>query len=494
MLRDLTNTEIKFFLLSLILAGCAPSFHDIKLRDADSAVPGKYDLAQTKESEKESTNALSSAQKTPTTTSSASINWKDFFKDKGLTSLIEIALKKNQELSILEQEILISKNEIMAREGEYLPKVSASGGAGIEKVGKYTSQGASDAANGVAENLPNLSLGLSASWEVDVWGKLHNAAKAALYEYLASVEGRNFMVTHLVAEIAESYYELMALHKKVEILEQNIELQERALEIVRLQKKAARVTELAVKRFEAEVLKNQSRRYALKQQIIEKENQLNFLAGRFPQPIGLDSTDLINLVPKTVESGVPSQLLENRPDVKQAELELKAAKLDVDVAKARFYPSISIEAGLGYQSFNSKYLFTTPDSMFYNLAANLTVPLLNRKGIEADYLSAGSKQLQSVYHFERTILTAYTDVENQLNRVENLRHTFELKTQQVEMLNASISISDTLFKAARCDYMEVLLTRRDALEAQMELVEVKQEQLSAVVNLYQALGGGWKEQ
>lgn len=300
------------------------------------------------------------------------------------------------------------------------------------------------------------------------------------------------MVTRLVAEIAEQYYEVMALLKKKEILKQNIEIQQQALEIVRLQKTAARVTELAVKPFEAEVLKNQSRLYTLNQDIFQKQNRLNFLIGRFPQDLDFQNKDFNKLEIAEVKNGIPSQLLENRPDVKKAEAELEAAKLNVEVARARFYPAFSIEAGVGYQAFNSNHLFTHPESMVYNLFGNLTVPLLNRQGIKADYFSAGNKQLQAVYNFEKTIINAFTEVANQVNRVHNLRNTYELKAKQVEALNASIEISDTLFKAARCDYLEVLTTRRDALEAQMDLVEVKQQQLAAAVDLYQALGGGWK--
>lgn len=484
---------------SLLVAGCAPSLEQLKIREADTTVPQSYDApgadAPKPDTAKSGTPDSPDTKATAKDTAkdAATFDWKGFFQDDSLRGLIAGALQKNQELAIVEQEILVAKNEIMSRQGEFLPKLGVKAGAGVERVGSFSSQGTSDAANALPEDLPNFSLGLFASWEVDIWKKLRNATKAALYNYLATVDGRNFTVTRLVAEMAEAYYELRGLHKKVEILEQNIELQKQALEIMRLEKKAARVTELAVKRFEAEVLKNQSRRYDLKQKIIEKENEVNFLAGRYPQPVKIDDTDFLSLVPQSVASGVPSKLLENRPDVRQAELELRAAKLNVEVARARFYPALSIEAGAGFQSFNTKHLFDTPGSLVYNLAANLAAPLLNRQGIKADYLSAGSKQLQAVYHFERTLLEAYTEVVNQLNKVENVRSTLELKQKQVEALKTAVEISNTLFRAARCDYMEVLLTRRDALEAQMELAETKQQQLAAGVRLYRALGGGWRE-
>ena len=228
----------------------------------------------------------------------------------------------------------IAQNEVTARRGEYLPKVAFRVGGGLEKVGTYTSQGASDEANGVPQHLPNFAFGFAASWEIDIWSKLRNATKAATLRYLASQEGRNFAVTMLVGELANSYYELVALDAQFEVMKQNIELQQSALAVVRLQKEAARVTELAVRRFEAEVLKNQSRQYTIQQQIVEAENRINFLLGRFPQRVDRSAQRFVELVPPVVHSGIPSQLLDNRPDVKQAQLELVAAELDVKVAKA----------------------------------------------------------------------------------------------------------------------------------------------------------------
>jgi len=171
---------------------------------------------------------------------------------------------------------------------------------------------------------------------------------------------------------------------------------------------------------------------------------------------------------------------------------MKAAQLDVKVAKAGFYPALSIEAGVGYESFNIKHLVATPESLLYNLAGNLTAPLLNRNVIAAEYRSANARQLQAVFNYERTLLQAFTDVANQLAKIKNLEQSFQLRSQQVAQLTSAIEVSSTLFQSARADYMEVLLTRRDALDAQMELIETKKQQLQAMVTVYQALGGGWQ--
>jgi len=431
------------------------------------------------------------------TTNMASVQWKDYFSDPYLNALIDTALENNQELNMVLQEINIANNEIRARKGEYLPFLNIKGGAGVDKVGRYTRNGALEANNDIRpgeefpEPLQDYMLGAYASWELDVWKKLRNAKKSAVFNYLATVEGKNFMVTQLVSEIANSYYELMALDNQLEILNQNIKIQKNALEIVKLQKQAAKATELAVKRFEAEVAKNQSLIYYIHQEITETENRINFLVGRYPQPIQRNSASFADLMPKPVEEGIPSQLLANRPDIRQAELELEGAKLDVKVAKAEFYPSFRITAGLGYQAFKGKYLFTSPESLLYSLAGDLVAPVVNRNAIKAAYKSANAKQIQTVYSYEQTILNAYIEVANQLAKINNLEQSYDMRSKQVNSLTESIDISNNLFRNARADYMEVLLTQRDALEAKMELIETKMQQMNAMVNIYQALGGGW---
>lgn len=459
-------------LMMTLMTGCIPALVQ-QPRPANKTVPDSFGS---------STDTDTAAQ----------IKWSEFFSDPKLASLIEIALKNNQELNIVALEMDIAKNEVMSRQGEQFPKVRAQMGAGIEKVGKYTSQGVSDEAHGVPEHLPDFGLGIFASWEIDVWSKLRNATKAATLRYLSSVEGRKFAVTVLVGEIANDYYELMALDSQLIVLQQNIALQKEALERVRLQMEAAKVTSLAVVRFEAEVLKNESRQYAIEQRIVATENHLNFLVGRFPQRVERDSQGFEKLVPVAVHAGLPSQLLENRPDVKRAELEMAAAELDVQVAKASFYPALDISVGVGARSFDILRLITTPASLIYNAAADLVAPILNRKALTATYYSANSKQMQAVFNYERAILRGFAEVGTQLATIETLEKSFTLRAKAVEKLNESIEISSVLFSSARADYVEVLLTRREALESQMEMIETKKQQLSAVVNLYQALGGGWR--
>lgn len=435
---------------------------------------------------------------TKDTTNSGTLKWKEFFKDPYLVALIDTALSNNQELNIVSQEINIAKSEVMARKGEYLPFMFLRGGSGLEKAARYTREGVVDANNNIMpgkpfpEPLTDYFISANISWEVDIWKKLRNSKKAAMHRYLSSVEGKKFMVTRLIAEIANSYYELMALDNQLDILKKNIDIQQNALDIVKLEKNAAKVTELAVRKFEAEVLKNQSHQYYIQQQIVETENRINFLVGRFPQPVLRNSQDFITLVADSIQSGIPSQLLENRPDIKQAEQQLIAAKLDVKAVKANFYPTLGIGGGIGLRAFNPQYIVSTPESIIYSLAGDLVAPLINRNAIKAKYKTANAKQIQAVYEYERAILMAYIEVVNQLSKMDNLSKSYDKKSKQVQALTRSIDISTILFKSARADYMEVLMTQRDALDSKFELVETKMQQMNTVVNIYRALGGGWK--
>jgi len=432
------------------------------------------------------------------TTNMSNIPWKNFFKDKNLVALIDTALKNNQELMITLQEIEISRNDIRIRKGALLPTVGLRAGSGIEKVGRYTSQGAGDASTEIApgkempDPLTDFNLSAYANWEVDIWKKLRNSKKAAVSRYLSTIEGKNFVLTNLISEVANSYYELLALDSQLEIVRQNIQLQTNALEIVKVQKEAARATELAVQKFQAEVLTSKSLEFEILQNIKETENRINFLLGRYPEEIPRDKSNFLSLLPSAVNSGIPSQLLANRPDIKQAELELAAAKLDVKVVRAEFYPSLDISAAIGLQAFKPSYFFKFPESVLYSLAGDIAAPLINRNAIKAEFKSANSRQLQSMYNYERTILNAYLEVSNQLSKINNLGKSYDLKSQQVDALNRSIDVSNDLFKSARVDYFEVLMTQRDALESKLELIETKKEQLNAAVNVYKDLGGGWK--
>lgn len=458
----------------LFICSCVPNLPD-KIQKEEISIPKNFPDQKDQKQE-------NIAQK----------NWKLFFKDENLVKLIEIALKNNQELNILNQEISIANNEVMARQGEYLPKLGLGAGYEYEKTSKFTSRGRNDENSGLAEKLNNSQIGFNASWEVDIWKKLRNFAKSSYLEYLASIEGKKFATTLLVSEIANSYYELMALDNQLEIVEKYIKNLSNAQKAVEFQKIAGRSNSLSVKRFRAEVLKNKSQKYDLKQRITVTENHLNKLLGRLPQSIDRPSQKFTEITFSKIDLSIPSDLLNNRPDIKEASLKMEATKLNVKAVKTKFYPSLSIDASAGYASFNASHFLDTPEALFYNAAGNLTVPLLNRNAIKSQYFSANNEQIKAVYNYEKTFINAFTEVVNQLSAINNLEKSYALRLKQSDILTKSVNVSNALFKAARIDYLESLLTQRDFLEARIKLVEVKQKQLSAYVNLYKALGGGWR--
>lgn len=466
--------------LLAFVQGCTPLRRDA-LPSSDPALPAKYPISDGAKS-------------------SAMIGWREYFKDPHLTSLIRTALDNNQELNILLQEIAVSKSEVRARKGAIFPFITLGSHAGLDKVGRNTRDGAVEdnptneikPGKEIPEPLSDFGFVADFDWEVDIWRKLRNERDSAVKRYLATQEGRNFMVMNIVSEIAQSYYELLALDNQLLILKRTIGIQQNALELVKLEKAAAKVTELAVRRFEAEVLKNQSHLYEIQQRITVMENRLNYLAGRYPQPIKRNASGYENLMLTSIHAGLPAELLRNRPDVRQAEFELAASGLDVKAAAARFYPALNIKAALGLQSFTLSSAFSTPASLIYGAAANVAAPLINRSAIQAAYNGASARQVAAIYSYQQAVLKAYIEVVNQLAQIKNLNQSFELKSQQVQALSDSISLSGQLFRNARADYTEVLFTQRDALESKIDLVELKQQQLSAFVKAYKALGGGYQ--
>lgn len=425
----------------------------------------------------------------------AHISWREFFSDPYLIRLIETALSNNQEFNIFLQDIEIARNEVKEKQAEYLPKVGM--GMGVENyaVSKNTRDGVLDKIidrNDLSSRNLALNIGPNMTWELDIWEKLRNAKDAARMRLMAQYEGRNYLISRLVAEIARCYYELMALDNSLKILDENIQIQEKAFLKMKLLKEYAKANNLAVNRFEAQLLKTKSQRFEISQKIVEKENRLKFLSSMYDSaPIPRNSEKLMAMQVDELQVGVPTQLLENRPDIRQAEFAIKAAKLDLKSVQASLYPSLSINASTGFSAFGSALLFN-PKSLVYNLMGDLTAPLINRKAIIARIAIADSYQTQVVLNYEQTLLQAYTEVLNQMLNIRNIQQSFETKQKEVRLLDASVDIANNLFQYAKADYVEVLLTQEEKLNAEKELVELKMNLIGSKVDLYRALGGGWR--
>ncbi len=480
---------------ALLVQACAIPAIDV--REPQVNIPESYNVQSSTQLNGQSKAQAYTAEKA-VSSDAVNINWKDWFNDPQLAALVETAVNNNQEVAILLQRINMAANEVYAREGEYLPAVSAGVSVESEKVGEFTREGAVEEHLDIKEGkafpdpLANLRLGLNASWELDVWHKLRDASKVASLEYMASIEGRKFFVTQLVSEVSRCYYELLALDNKLANLDSTIKVQQNVIKTINTLKQYGRSTSLPVARFTAEVKKNESERFLIQQEIVEKENTLNLLLGRAPQPIERNSDVLMTAEIIKPNVGVPSALLANRADIRQAELTLQAAKLNIDVAKANFYPSFELKAGVGLSAFDSRYLFNVPESLAYSLSGDIFAPLINRRAIEAVYQNASAEQVQAAYEYELALLRAVAEVSNSLSKLNNLEKSVEAKGLQIASLEQSVDVANRLFASAHGEYLEVLLAQRETLEARSELIETRQQQLSALVDLYQALGGGWQ--
>ena len=427
----------------------------------------------------------------------ATVSWHDYFADQNLVGLIDSALTSNFDARIALQRMEQAKAGVQFSKGALLPAVGAIGIPKINRYGLYTMDGSGNITTDIEPgkivpvNLPDFLVGLQTAWEADITGKLRNRKKAAVARYLASTEGKNWVLTNLVAEVAMTYYELLSLDQELAIIRETIALQENALSIVTIQKQAGAANELAVKQFQAQVLNTKALELEIQQAIFQTESKINWLLGRYPEPIVRAKETFNQAIPKQIQSGIPSDLLRFRPDVKQAELELMASKADVSAARAAFYPSLFITGGIGYQAYKTNLLFTTPESFVFNLIGSLSAPLINRNAIKAEFNAANAQQIEAMYNYQKAILTAYVEVYNEVNNLDNLQNIYTLKSDEVNTLAQAIETSSDLFRTGRATYLEILLAQQNLLSARLDFISVKKQQLLGTVNVYKALGGGW---
>lgn len=431
----------------------------------------------------------------------ASQSWRTFFDDPYLGQLIDTALAGNIDLRIAAQRIELARAAFDYTHGFLAPSVNAIVSAGVDRYGDNTMNGVGNFDTNLSKNVegsrripnptPDFFLGARSTWEIDIWGKLRNRRKAAYLRFLASEKGRHTVVTALVAEIARYYYTLLALDGEQEIIQKNISFQQNALELVRVQKQAGRVTELAVQQFAAQLLNTQSRQGQIRQRIVETENTLNRLLGRFPQPIARGQSLWGRELPGQVATGIPSRMLVRRPDIQQVELDLQAANIDIDVARAEFLPSLNLSAYVGLNAFRTSVLFN-PASMAAGLLSGLTAPVLNRQFVKANYQRSIAQSREALYRYHQTVQTGFSEVVTSLRGVENYRTIADLQAQEVAVLGQAVTISNELFASGYASYLEVITAQRSVLEAELALINTRQAQFLSLTDLYRALGGGWE--
>lgn len=429
---------------------------------------------------------------------SGQFSWKNYFDDPYLHALIDTALQNNVDLQVTFQRIEANRADILRAEGFLRPQVNAQNSNALRKYGLYTMDGAGNISTEmlpgkiVPIHLPDFLIGATASWELDIWGKLKNNKKAAIARYLSSVEGAQWVKANLVTDVALLYYELLALDNEMEILRETIQKQEEALKIVQIQKEAGEGTELAAQQFKASLLSFRAMLFQTQQNRNEKENQLNFLLGRYPQPILREKEGLYQSKNTPIDVGLPAQLLRNRPDIRAAERLVEASKYDIEVAKAAFLPSINLTGNIGFQAFNPRFLFQTPASIAYGLIGNIAAPLINKKAIEANFNTVKAQQTEALYMYQKRILEAFVEVTNEQNKWKNYEQMYQLKVAETQELENAVQSANLLYLNGRANYLEVLFAQQNTLKTKLESLEVKKKQRMTAVQIYKALGGGWR--
>ena len=427
-------------------------------------------------------------------------NWHSFFGDESLVALIDTALLGNLDLRIATQRIDQARATFDHSRGFMAPQVNAVVSAGVDRFGRNTLTGVGNFDTNLSDNIrgdlltpnptPDFFVGIRSTWEIDIWGKLRNQRKAAYLRLLGSEKGRHAVITGLVAAIARQYYSLLALDGELEIIQKNITYQQNALELIRIQKQAGRVTELAVQQFAAQLLNTSSRQGQVRQQLIEAENELNRLLGRYPQPIARGRSLQTRELPGQVLIGLPARMLVRRPDIQQAELDLQAASIDVNVARAEFLPSVNLTGYVGLNSFRLGTLMN-PASLAAGLLGGLSAPVFNRRFIRANYRGSVARSREAFYRYRQTIVNGFGEVTTNLRGVENYRQVAELQAEEVRTLTNAVAISNDLFRSGYATYLEVITAQRSVLEAELSLISTKRAQFLSLTDLYRSLGGGW---
>lgn len=431
----------------------------------------------------------------PGTIAEETQQWRLLFTDPELQRLVDAAVSENADLKIAIQRVEAAKAQLMAARGVLAPTLSGVGGASLRRFGEYTMDGAGNKGVIVYQdrqlpvNLPDYSVGLQAQWEIDLWGKLRNQREAARARALASESYRRLVLVNLVTDVATLYVELVTFDSILTVLDQSLRNQTEALEATRSQFNVGGANLLAVQQIEAQLHAFSSLRLETQSERLSIESALRTLIGRTDAPIPKALPPLLDFpVPRQILDDIHGAILK-RPDVRQAEQELLAAKADLEAARSAFLPSVTVGALLGLQAFRPD-LVTSAASATYSVAGNLVAPIVNRSGIRAAFRQSGAAQIEALVGYQQAIVNAYVEIRNHQAQAALLQQLDELKAREVALRNASVSIAGDLFTGQRMSYFEGINVRQGSLESQLELLNIRKRRILQQVALYRARGGG----
>lgn len=422
------------------------------------------------------------------TTTIADMPWQSVFKDEKLNALIQKGLDNNLNLKNAIENIIQAQASLRQSKLAYYPTLNFDANVTRNK----QSQAGLNFPPGININTltTTYKLGLSTSWEADIWGKLSSSKRAALASYLATDAAKQAVQTQLIADIANNYFLLLSYDKSLKITEETLESRIKNVETIKALKEGAILTGAAVVQSEANQHAAEVLIPDLKQSIRETENALNILLGQAPGPIDRGEMEA-QIIPENLAVGVPSQLLQNRPDVRQAEFNFRVAFESTNLAKTYFYPSLTLTASGGFSNLELKDFFT--NSIFYSIIGGLTQPIFNQGLNKMRLTTAQSQQLQAYNNFQQSLLIAGQEVSNALYSYEMASAKEDSRKKQIEALEKAVDYTQQLLEySSATNYTDVLTSEQNLLAAQLSGINDNLQKLQAVVNLYRALGGGWK--
>jgi NodT family efflux transporter outer membrane factor (OMF) lipoprotein len=422
----------------------------------------------------------------------AGIEWKSFFKDPALISLIDSALKNSYDLQLAVKHIEEAQAYVKQAKMNYVPTIDLSANATTTNPSNNSLDGKSLQSIIGKNHVEDYTLSATVSWDVYSWGKIKYQKEAALANYLQTYEGARTVQTTLIAEIATGYYNLLMLDKQLNIAQRNVALTDTLVNMMQLQKIAGQVTELAVQQTEVQRQAAALLIPQLEQQIAIQENTIKILSGELPASIKRNATIDSAYVWNDLSTGLPAELLSRRPDVRSNEMALVAANANVGVAKASMYPSLNITAAGGLNAFKASKWFTMPASLFYTGAAGIVQPVLQHRNLKTQYEVAQVRKDEAVLNFRQSVLNAGGEVVNAMVQLDKLKTQQQISNAQVDTLHKAIGNATLLFKSGLADYLEVITAQSNSLTAELNLADIKRQRLASAVELYRALGGGWK--
>jgi multidrug efflux system outer membrane protein len=429
---------------------------------------------------------------TADTLSIAALPYKEFFKEDAIRDLIDTAVKNNYDMQIALKNIEAAN--LLYRQSKLgnIPTLNLNVTSQLNRPSDNSLNGLQLGQFAGSSHVEDYTVSAGLGWEADIWRKIANQKRAAGAAYLQSAEARKAIQTRLVSNVAQSFYRLIMLDTQLDIAKKNLALNDSTLRIIRMQFDAGQVTSLAIQQAEAQQLVAAGLVPQLEQRINLEENALSILTGAFPRAIA--RAGMLNdiKIQDQISTGVPSVMVSLRPDVKSAELELLRANANVGVTKASMYPTLSITASGGLNSFKADNWFKIPGSLFGLVGAGIAQPVFQRRQLRTQYDIAKVNREKSVLQFRQSVLNAVGEVSDQLIRIEKLKQQYSIAENRVRVVQHSLQNANLLFTSGLANYLEVITAQGNALQSQLDLATVKTDQLNASVELYRALGGGWK--